>query len=84
MTLRERVRGACPWCLALSCWSAAVISLLLPGVSEASVVDVGDVRFKLSDVLVILGVAFAWGDMRQWRKGTDARIERIEEKLGGQ
>lgn len=69
------------WRIAVALWLAAVLSFFLPGVSEASVMDLGDLRFKLSDVLVLIAVGFAWGDMRQWRREVDRRLQKIESTL---
>jgi hypothetical protein len=55
--------------------------MFIPGVSEAFVMDVGDLRFRFSEVLTLIAVGFAWGDLRQWRSSADKRLEKIEKTL---
>lgn len=51
-------------------WRLAVVlatSGIVLGVARPAwaVIGVGDVRFTISDVLVLMAVAVAWGDMRR-------------------
>ena len=68
------------WRLAVAFWAASLLSMLLPGISEASVFDLGEIRFRLSDVLTLAAVGFAWGDLKQWRVGVNKRLDDLEKK----
>ena len=69
------------WRVAVALWLAAILSMFLPGVSEASVMDFGELRFRFSDMLTLVAVGFAWGDLRSWRKEVDRRLGQIEKSL---
>jgi hypothetical protein len=65
----------------MALWVAAVLSFFVPGAADASVVELGDIRFNVSQVITLLAVGFAWGDLRQWRSASEKRLEKIEKKL---
>lgn len=59
-------------------WLIALVLSAFPNVAKAQVVDIGDLRFNFSQVVILLAVGFAWGDMRQWRVSADERMKRLE------
>lgn len=69
------------WTATRVLWAAAVLSYLLPGIANAAVAEVGDVRFSFGQVLTLLAVAAAWGDQRSTQLAHGKRLERIENHL---
>jgi len=61
--------------------TSSLILALFPVVATAEVVELGDIRINFSQMVILLAVGFAWGDMRQWRAGADKRLGDIEKKL---
>lgn len=65
------------WTIARIFFIAALVTLVLPPLSIASV-GPADLSFSWSQVLVLASLGAAWGDMRAQLKGHDERIKRLE------
>ena len=66
------------WRGATILWLMSLVLSVFPDVAKAEVIDIGDLRFNFSQVVILLAVGFAWGDMRQWRASADERMKRLE------
>lgn len=67
-------------------WPAAVVCWLASGFATAFAldsvpVDIGDLRFNFGQLVLLLGLGFAWGDLKASNKARDERMDRIEKRL---
>ncbi len=60
-------------------WMAAILSWTAPSVAQAAVLELDELKMSFSQMLTLLAVGAAWGDMRQWRAQVDKRLAKLEE-----
>lgn len=67
------------WAVAWSCWVLAGFMVVVPGYALAAI-ESGAVSLSWSQLLTLLGLAAAWGDMRQQVKSLRDKVDDLEER----
>lgn len=62
------------WPCAVLVWLVAIATTAVAETPAAA----GNFGFSFSQVCVLVAIGIAWGEQRQWRKGVDARLNKLE------
>lgn len=68
------------WWAAVAFWISAGVTYAF-GAEGAAAVDIGDVKFNISQVLLLFAVGAAWGDMRRSSADMGKRLDHLEKRL---
>lgn len=68
------------WWAAVSLWLATAATYAM-GAESSAAIEFGDVRFNVSQLLLLFAIGAAWGDMRRGQSDQARRIERLEKRF---
>jgi len=67
------------WRVAVVLFCVSLVTALTPSAAHA-VVSLGDIEITFTQLVFLLTIAAAWGDMRQQVKSIRERLDKVEER----